>query len=1635
MLAAFFLLFALDSLAQTQDCDCFTECDNYVRNGGFEASFEQFLTQDTTNIPCWENVIGTPHIYDRDNTNCLFSIPAIIPVGGSFPPWIIETWDHDISNNQTLCLTGQESVRSELNFPILNNSTFNIEFHFLRPDSFVNVTLDSLYIGFSNVELTSNIWSNPAMHIFSFELTYEDYADGFNQWGLINDTLLNNSGVAFTHIYIGRDFSLGGLVWVDDIRITDQQSESDATIALNYEFQNDSIIYICHNSVDSIGLFPSPSLNCPIFWTSNEVPVFGEFEEHCLDTASTFNSLISTDTIVYLLPDTTTTYTVHSFGCATDFTFTIVVLPEEDNEYLLDDTLLFECPYDTVNLMTYFSGDSADFYLDSLSNFLVDDLLQVNELDTSEHTLFAVFTSESGCPDTLERVFFVPQTIQLDSLFFSEYLCAYQDCVGEAEVFATTSNTPLQYFWNDANIPSDTSYVDTLCHGINALRIVDSLGCILDTTINISFFECTWTVDFTVGDTALSCYGDVTSIGISINGGTGPVTIICDSDTICELTLLPTLYVLTNVHGGAHHIIVQDALCCQEDTIIYIAEAPDQISMNITTQNNTCYDQCNGSFDVEVTGGIEPYQFFWTLNGLLQSNTEDIDSLCSGQYAFGILDENSCFTVYDSLVIEEICCAEIVINLDSTYFSCPGVAEAGAYISVSGGAEPYSFIWNGPTASGLEDPINMIPGDYTLVVVDAYGCSDSLEVVIPSTPMAEDPNNAGFVIPVGTSDWDITTWGTTDVYFDEDITVPDSAILNITGLNLFFTPGHGINVLPNGLLNAENCKFDVACGLYWDGIRVEASTISNTISRGSMTIGECELRHALVAIANHQILLPSGVNPFINITQDSTGTTTTGGYIKALNCYFKNNKRDLDLRKNPNQVISDEEAYLGNCEFWIDSVGLPVTPMLSEYCIRIVLLNITNVVFSDCNLNNNKIEYFAMYPSNDNEKLIGLYSGFSTFHWNENSNVISRIFHFRKGMRVSGDFLGQGTGALGSVIINNTTFNNFVSLHCRSDFEVMISNNVFINPDGEIWGFDNYPSNAARPIGMLIEGTNNYGIHFTVVNNFVNFVDVNGSSSNHGIGIQVNETRGVDYNLIYNNIIKGCDRYGMYFFRRNRNSSPISILGTHYECNIFGDASDPTKKNDRDVYVQNLNTSEGIAPMQYNSFVGLNSESAGNKFLNINGTTCDDIDYQNSSTATQTYRVFIPSELNGTGDICDVAVLDNFTNQTVLNQCSVFPEVAQENIDDGFLIQELASLDFVRSVYINLKDAGNTEALKSEVLNSTLSNAYQLYEELLSVSPNLSEEVMLEAIKKEYDLPAALLTLILASNPSTSKSEVLTEAINTREIPLSDYQIMQILEGSNSSGLKEMLEQEMAIHSLNIRMEKDKKIRYMMNSVAENFEIIDFLNSYDENTFREDLFCKSRLMRKFGLWDEAIELFKSAPDRFLLSSYSKQELINESELLDMQNQIFNVQNGIPSIDQIRILEEWGVDHNDGTCLWADELLFLFTGRHSSIDCTEGEFSDIRSMVTNSSSSNSNSIRAFPNPASDYCVVEFDSPISAKSKLTMFDVTGKVIQFWKLMEGQTRQVVSLISMPAGCYMFQLTDIHSNDFHQIQIMKYE
>jgi len=110
-----------------------------------------------------------------------------------------------------------------------------------------------------------------------------------------------------------------------------------------------------------------------------------------------------------------------------------------------------------------------------------------------------------------------------------------------------------------------------------------------------------------------------------------------------------------------------------------------------------------------------------------------------------------------------------------------------------------------------------------------------------------------------------------------------------------------------------------------------------------------------------------------------------------------------------------------------------------------------------------------------------------------------------------------------------------------------------------------------------------------------------------------------------------------------------------------------------------------------------------------------------------------------------------------------------------------------QSELISVVDGGDTQSLTEEVLNTTYSDAIETYYELMARSPNVSEEVLIEAVK-QFELPNVLLTLILASNPTAAKSTNVRGEVQNRLIPLEEYQLELIEEGRYWVSYKEQLE-------------------------------------------------------------------------------------------------------------------------------------------------------------------------------------------------------------------------------------------------------
>lgn len=170
-------------------------------------------------------------------------------------------------------------------------------------------------------------------------------------------------------------------------------------------------------------------------------------------------------------------------------------------------------------------------------------------------------------------------------------------------------------------------------------------------------------------------------------------------------------------------LIVTDGLCI--DTIIQNVII-DYIDIDIPDTISTC----NSPYKIEVNYNnsdsikiSDIRDFSNILNQNLLIGKANI-ILSKSQYIYVSIYEEGCYGM-DSLWINYY---GLDVKLNIKEVKCAGDNNGEASADVSQGTPPYNFIWsNGVTGIGKNSINNLIPGDYTLSIIDAEGCESYLE--------------------------------------------------------------------------------------------------------------------------------------------------------------------------------------------------------------------------------------------------------------------------------------------------------------------------------------------------------------------------------------------------------------------------------------------------------------------------------------------------------------------------------------------------------------------------------------------------------------------------------------------------------------------------------------------------------------------------------------------------------------------------------------------------------------------------------------------------------------------------------------------------------------------------------------------
>lgn len=220
--------------------------------------------------------------------------------------------------------------------------------------------------------------------------------------------------------------------------------------------------------------------------------------------------------------------------------------------------------------------------------------------------------------------------------------------------------------------------------------------------------------------------GDSLTIGndLTVTGGSGEYSYSWSGDyyisdeTINSPIVLPedtTIYTCTIMDENGCTVIAQQTV-----------NVVSPIAAVVETSNIHCQGDTNGTASVNISGGVPPYSINWSTD----ESSENIGDLVEGEYFIEIED------AFEQLFTDTfyISAPELITSAFEVRDTLENDEDSKIIdLFISGGTPPYSYSWsNDMTTEDIVVP--NIANDYSVVITDSNGCTDSLSLNITGIP-------------------------------------------------------------------------------------------------------------------------------------------------------------------------------------------------------------------------------------------------------------------------------------------------------------------------------------------------------------------------------------------------------------------------------------------------------------------------------------------------------------------------------------------------------------------------------------------------------------------------------------------------------------------------------------------------------------------------------------------------------------------------------------------------------------------------------------------------------------------------------------------------------------------------------------
>ena len=393
----------------------------------------------------------------------------------------------------------------------------------------------------------------------------------------------------------------------------------------------------------------------------------------------------------------------------------------------------------------------------------------ISDLAPGTYTL--VVTDANGCTATETYVINDPSQIII-STDGTNITCNGEDD-GTTIVYVSGLNPPYTYLWSTGNPNNNMTNRPA---GTYTVTVTDNNGC-----SEVGSYTVTEPAELTANPTVEDavCFGDEGNVNFNVSGGSAPYTIdgegtlagtyvatitdangcsteatytinqpdelvasvndvalLCNGDSDASISVTTAggspgynwvwstgatgVSSLDGLSAGTYSVTVYDTHGCTVELTSTVSE-PEVLTIDPTTTNVICNGDNNGTATANVAGGTTPYTITWSNGG----TTDAIADLGPGLYNIDVVDANGC-TVSGSVTITQPDALETTTS--STNITCNGDNDGTAGVAASGGTAPYTYAWS--DGSTIPDLSGLAPGDYSVVVTDANGCTSEQNVTI-----------------------------------------------------------------------------------------------------------------------------------------------------------------------------------------------------------------------------------------------------------------------------------------------------------------------------------------------------------------------------------------------------------------------------------------------------------------------------------------------------------------------------------------------------------------------------------------------------------------------------------------------------------------------------------------------------------------------------------------------------------------------------------------------------------------------------------------------------------------------------------------------------------------------------------------